>query len=166
MPFLSKIRLNGTLYDLKVAGDAMVTGVKGDAESDYRVGDVNITPENVGTISTEKTQSLTDTQKSTARDNLGLGSAATRSVPASGNANATQVVLGSDTRLTNSRPASDVHEWAKAENKPSYTASEVGAIAITDIDDEISSTSTNPVQNKVIYEYIDTMITQAISASY
>lgn len=107
MPFLSKIRLNGTLYDLKVAGDAMVTGVKGDAESDYRVGDVNITPENVGTISTEDTQSLTDTQKSTARDNLGLGSAATRSVPASGNANATQVVLGSDTRLTGSYKTDD-----------------------------------------------------------
>lgn len=107
MPFLSKIRLNGTLYDLKVAGDAMVTGVKGDAESDYRVGDVNITPEDVGTISTEDTQSLTDTQKSTARDNLGLGSAATRSVPASGNANATQVVLGSDTRLTGSYKTDD-----------------------------------------------------------
>ena len=34
------------------------------------------------------------------------------------------------------------------------------------VDDAISSTSTNPVQNKVIYAYIDTMITQAISASY
>lgn len=34
------------------------------------------------------------------------------------------------------------------------------------VDSAISSTSENPVQNKVIYAYIDTMITQAISASY
>lgn len=59
-------------------------------------------------------------------DSSSLGTAATRNVPTSGNANATQVVLGSDTRLTNSRPASDVYDWAKAETKPTYTASEVG----------------------------------------
>lgn len=34
------------------------------------------------------------------------------------------------------------------------------------VDDAISSTSENPVQNKVIYAYIDTMITQAITSSY
>jgi hypothetical protein len=37
---------------------------------------------------------------SAARGNLGLGTAATRNVPAAGNAGATEVVLGSDTRLT------------------------------------------------------------------
>lgn len=58
-----------------------------------------------------------------------LGTAATRDVPTSGNANVTQVVIGSDTRLTNARNAADVYDWAKAEAKPSYTASEVGAIA-------------------------------------
>lgn len=36
------------------------------------------------------------------------------------------VVLSDDSRLTNSRPASDVYAWAKAATKPSYTASEVG----------------------------------------
>jgi hypothetical protein len=39
--------------------------------------------------------------------------------------------MGNDTRLSNSRPASDVSAWAKASTKPSYTASEVGAIATT-----------------------------------
>lgn len=39
--------------------------------------------------------------------------------------------MGNDTRLSDSRPASDVSSWAKASSKPSYTASEVGAIAST-----------------------------------
>lgn len=34
---------------------------------------------------------------------------------------------GNDTRLSNPRPASDVHSWAKASSKPNYSASEVGA---------------------------------------
>jgi len=37
------------------------------------------------------------------------------------------IVLNNDSRLTNSRPASDVYSWAKASSKPSYTLSEVGA---------------------------------------
>lgn len=57
-----------------------------------------------------------------------LGTAAALDVAASGNASSTQVVKGDDTRLTDSRPASDVSAWAKASTKPSYTASEVGAI--------------------------------------
>lgn len=61
-----------------------------------------------------------------------LGTAATRDVPTSGNANVTQVVIGSDTRLTNARPASDVSDWAKADTKPTYTATEVGAIPTTE----------------------------------
>lgn len=36
------------------------------------------------------------------------------------------LVRDDDSRLTNSRPASDVYSWAKAATKPSYTASEVG----------------------------------------
>jgi hypothetical protein len=36
---------------------------------------------------------------------------------------------GADSRLSNSRPASDVYAWAKAAGKPSYTYSEVGAEA-------------------------------------
>ncbi len=60
-----------------------------------------------------------------------LGTASAKDIPASGNASSAQVVMGSDTRLTDSRPASDVSSWAKASTKPSYTASEVGAIATT-----------------------------------
>lgn len=37
------------------------------------------------------------------------------------------LIESDDPRLTNARPASDVHSWAKAENPPKYTAAEVGA---------------------------------------
>lgn len=37
------------------------------------------------------------------------------------------ICQGNDSRLSDSRPASDVYSWAKASSKPSYTYSEVGA---------------------------------------
>lgn len=55
-----------------------------------------------------------------------LGTASSKDVAATGNASATQVVMGNDSRLTDARKASDVQAWAKAENKPSYTKLEVG----------------------------------------
>jgi len=60
-----------------------------------------------------------------------LGTASTYDVPESGNASTSQVVKGDDTRLTDDRNAKDVYSWAKASTKPSYTATEVGAIAST-----------------------------------
>lgn len=60
-----------------------------------------------------------------------LGTAASKNVPTSGNASTTEVVMGNDTRLSDSRNAADVYSWAKAETKPTYSASEVGAIATT-----------------------------------
>lgn len=55
-----------------------------------------------------------------------LGTASSKDVASSGNASATQVVMGNDTRLSDARKASDVSAWAKASTKPSYTKSEVG----------------------------------------
>jgi hypothetical protein len=60
-----------------------------------------------------------------------LGTAAYKDVPESGDASTTEVVMGNDSRLTDSRNAKDVSAWAKASTKPTYTASEVGAIATT-----------------------------------
>lgn len=54
-----------------------------------------------------------------------LGTAAAKDVPSSGNASATQVVMGDDTRLTDSRNAADVYSWAKASSKPTYSYSEI-----------------------------------------
>lgn len=55
----------------------------------------------------------------------GLGTAALKDVPVSGNASTTQVVMGDDTRLTDARPASDVSAWAKELTKPSYSYGEI-----------------------------------------
>ena len=66
-------------------------------------------------------------------DKSDLGTAASRNVPASGDASNSEVVLGSDSRLTDARNAADVSAWAKAATKPTYTASEVGAVATTDV---------------------------------
>lgn len=55
-----------------------------------------------------------------------LGTAAAKDVAASGDASASQVVMGNDSRLTDARNAADVSAWAKADTKPTYTASEVG----------------------------------------
>lgn len=40
-------------------------------------------------------------------------------------------VKDTDARLSDARPAKDVYAWAKASSKPSYTASEVGALPIS-----------------------------------
>lgn len=40
-------------------------------------------------------------------------------------ANGQAIVLNNDSRLSNSRPASDVYSWAKASTKPSYAWSEI-----------------------------------------
>ena len=61
-----------------------------------------------------------------------LGTASAKDAPTSGDATSTQVVLGNDSRLSDARPASDVSAWAKAATKPTYTATEVGAIASTE----------------------------------
>ena len=49
------------------------------------------------------TQGLSDTYKSNARTNIGLGTASVKDVPSSGNASTTQVVMGNDTRLSDAR---------------------------------------------------------------
>lgn len=73
----------------------------------------NLTNESVGTSATHFLTITTSwgkggyTNVADAKTVLGLGSAAYKNVPTSGNASTTEVVLGSDTRLTNARPASD-----------------------------------------------------------
>lgn len=58
-----------------------ITGVKGNSESSYRTGNVNITKSNIGlgnvgnfkAVSTVASQGLSDTEKSNARTNIGAG---------------------------------------------------------------------------------------------
>ena len=59
----------------------VVSGVKGNAETTYRKGDVNITPANIGldkvgnfkAVSTESNQGLSNDEKTNARSNIGAG---------------------------------------------------------------------------------------------
>lgn len=46
--------------------------------------------------------------------------------------------MGNDTRLSDARKASDVHDWAKASTKPTYTASEVGAYTKEETDTKLN----------------------------
>ncbi len=73
---------------------------------------------------------VTATDSVQASDITGLlGTAAVKDVPTSGNATTTQVVMGSDSRLSDARNAADVYAWAKESTKPTYTATEVGVPA-------------------------------------
>lgn len=63
------------------AGSGSVSGVKGNSESTYRTGNVNITAANIGlgnvgnfkAVSTVANQGLTETEKTNARSNIGAG---------------------------------------------------------------------------------------------
>lgn len=80
-------------------------------------------------ITTNSEGHVTATTAVTASDITSfLGTAAVKDIPASGDASTTEVVLGNDSRLTDERNAADVYAWAKAATKPTYTASEVGAL--------------------------------------
>lgn len=81
---LKAVAFSGSYNDLsdKPSIPAAVA-VKGNAESSYRTGNVNLTPANIGACA------------------------------------------NNDSRLSNSRPASDVYAWAKASSKPSYSWSEI-----------------------------------------
>ena len=71
-----------------------------------------------------------------------LGTASSKDVASSGNASATQVVMGNDTRLSDARKASDVYAWAKASSKPSYTKSEIGLGNVDNTSDSSKPVST------------------------
>ena len=71
-----------------------------------------------------------------------LGTASSKDVASSGNASATQVVIGNDTRLSDARKASDVYAWAKASSKPSYTKSEIGLGNVDNTSDTSKPVST------------------------
>jgi len=133
------IKINGT--ETTVYTHPSGTNPHGTTKSDVGLGNVG----NFKAVSTVANQGLSDTEKANARANIGagmssfsgsyndlsnkptLGTAAAKDVASSGNATTSQVVMGNDTRLSDSRPASDVSAWAKASTKPTYTASEVGA---------------------------------------
>lgn len=90
-----------------------------------------------------------------------LGSAAYKDVPESGNADATQVVMGNDSRLTDSRNANDVYPWAKSVNKPEYTYSEIqntptlGTAAAKNYTTSVTEDSNDLVTSGAVYDALE-----------
>lgn len=100
---------------------------------------------------------------------LGFGTASALNVASSGDASSTEVVKGDDTRLTDSRNAADVYSWAKEATKPSYTASEVGAIASTEkgANSGVAELDTNgKVPSAQLPSYVDDVVEYASTSAF
>lgn len=98
--------------------------------------------EKITTLIKEKANNFHKHTKNDITDFPTLGTASSKDVASSGNASATQVVMGNDTRLSDARKSSDVHDWAKASTKPSYTKSEVGLANVDNTSDTSKPVST------------------------
>ena len=115
------------LKEAPVTSVAGKTGTVTLSNSDVGLGNVG----NFKAVSTVASQGLTDTEKSNARANIGAGT---------GNGTVTAVKINGTTKnpssgvvdigtVITSETDPTVPSWAKAETKPTYTASEVGALA-------------------------------------
>ena len=100
---------------------------------------------------------------------LGFGTASALNVASSGDASSTEIVKGDDTRLTDSRNAADVYSWAKASTKPTYTASEVGAVA-TSVVGTASGVAeldaTGKVPSSQLPSYVDDVVEYASTSAF
>ena len=96
---------------------------------------------------------------------LGAGSAAVLNAPSTGNAGNTEVVLGSDTRLTDARNAADVYDWAKASSKPSYNYSEIGNTPTLGTAAALNVAATGNAGTSEVVKGNDTRLTDARNAA-
>ncbi len=107
-----------------------VTGVKGNSETSYRSGNVNITASNIGlgsvgnflAVSTVANQGLTSTEKTNARNNLGLGAAALKGVATAVNTSGDLITSSAvNTALANKAEASYMQKATLAKNTTSVS---------------------------------------------
>lgn len=103
MSATDKTKLDGIASGAQVNS---ITGVKGNSETTYRTGNVNITKDNIGlgnvgnfkAVSTVASQGLTSTEQSNARANIGAGTS-NLTIGTTG----TTACAGNDSRLSNAR---------------------------------------------------------------
>lgn len=82
-----------------------------------------------------------------------LGTAAAKDVPASGNASTAQVVLGSDTRLTDARtPVSHTHTKSEITDFPT-----LGTAAAKDSTNAVTQSSTDLVESGAVYSEVSSL---------
>lgn len=147
---LTSIEIDGTAYAIPSGGSGDVTDVK------------------VNNASVVDAQGVANIDLTGYAEKSDLGTASSKDVPATGNAGANEVVLGNDTRLSDSRPASDVSSWAKADSKPTYQYSEIqntpslGTAAAKDFDNSVIDGSSNLVTGDAVHDAID----NAVSGAY
>ena len=123
---LAGIAAGANAYSLPAATSSVLGGVKVGSNITVSSGTISLTKANV-TAALGYTPPTTDTN-TTYSAGTGLSLSGTAFSVTYGTTAGT-ACQGNDSRLSNARPASDVYSWAKAASKPSYTASEVGAIA-------------------------------------
>ena len=85
-----------------------------------------------------------------------LGTAASKNVPSSGNASATEVVMGNDTRLTDARtPVSHTHTKSEITDFPT-----LGTAAAKDSTNSVTENSTDLVESGAVKTAIDSAISR------
>lgn len=99
------------------------TAVKGDSESTYRTGNVNLTKANIGlgnvgnfkAVSTVASQGLNDTEKSNARTNIGAGTSSSDTKNTAGTTNSTSKLFlaGATSQAANPQTYSNVNCYAQ-----------------------------------------------------
>ena len=152
---------------------AYVSGVKGDSETSFRTGNVNITKSNIGLGNVENKSSSTirsEITSSNVANALGYtpvnpsDSIYQNTINNSHSHNNKNILDGiTQTLITNWNSAVthitdkvkhiteiDRGNWNEAYNKRHQHSNLSALNKIDDVDDELSSTSINPVQNKVI----------------
>lgn len=122
-PTLAAVATSGSYNDLNnkpTIPDAVA--VKGDAESTYRTGNVNLTKGNIGlgnvgnfkAVSTVASQGLTDTEKSNARANIGAGTSSSDTKNTAGTTNSTSklYLAGATSQAANPQTYSNANCYA------------------------------------------------------
>lgn len=101
------------------------------------------TTDESGTDTTKTVKEVIDAQNTAFEPKFSKNTAFNKDFDTSSQSGTSTKVIGDkDTRLTNSRPASDVYPWAKASTKPTYTAAEVGALPNRDVTANATQNST------------------------